>query len=111
MRLVYPLPVKKVIPDNGQVLSLDDVLSVAKEGVFIANDRDQLPFGRQFGGQRTEGVLADQVRVTRVFRVHRDGGVPRNGFGSRGGDGKECADAADSVLCGTGFAPVSIFLF
>ena len=56
--------------------------------VFIADDRDEFLIRRQFGGQRTHDVLADKMRVTRVFRIHGHSGVAGNRLGPRRGDGE-----------------------
>src|SRR6185437_13794496 len=56
--------------------------------VFIADDGDELFLRRQMDGQGTDHVLADQVRVTRVLRVHGYGGIARDGFRTGGGDGE-----------------------
>ena len=56
--------------------------------MLVADDRDELLLARQFGGQRTHDVLADEMRVTRVFRIHGHGGVAGNRFRARRGDGE-----------------------
>ena len=56
--------------------------------MLVADDRDELLLARQFGGQRTDDVLADEMRVTRVFRIHGHGGVAGNRLGPSGGDGE-----------------------
>ena len=56
--------------------------------MLVADDRDELLLARQFGGQRTDDVLADEMRVTRVFRIHGHGGVAGNRLGPRRGDGE-----------------------
>ena len=70
--------------------------------MLVADDRNQLLFAHKFRRQRTQHVLADEMRVTRVFRIHGHGGVARNRFRPRRRNRQERR---------TGVAPVSIFIF
>ena len=56
--------------------------------MLVADDGDEFLTLRQFSGQRPHDVLADKMRVTRVFRIHGHGGVAGNRLGARGGDGQ-----------------------
>ncbi len=51
--------------------------------MLIANDRNEFLFARQFHRQRPQHVLADEMRVTRVFWIHGHGGVAGNSFRAR----------------------------
>ena len=49
-------------------------------GIFVGDDRNLPP------DQRQDDVLADQMRVALVVRMHRDGGVAEHRLRPRGGD-------------------------
>ena len=51
----------------------------------IGNDRDDSP------GQRNANMLADEMRVPLVGRMHADGGVAEHRFGAGGGEGNALA--------------------
>ena len=57
----------------------------------VADDGDELLLARQLDGQRSHDVLADEVRVARVLRVHGHGGVAGDGLGPRRGNGQPCS--------------------
>ena len=63
--------------------------------LFVADDRDELLFARQFGRQRTQNMFADELRVTRVLRVDGHRGVAGNGFRSGRRDGQPDAGRLD----------------
>ena len=91
--------------DDGQLVPLADVeVRLVVRGrdfqhagaeseihVVVANDRDELFRVGNLDGQRTANLLADEMRVARILRIHGDGGVAGNGLGTRGGDGQERA--------------------
>ena len=52
-------------------------------GIFVGDDRNAA------ADQRQDHVLADQMRVAFVVRMHRDRGVAEHGLGPRGGDHDE----------------------
>ena len=52
-------------------------------GIVVGDDRDPA------ADQRQDHVLADQMAVALVVRIHRDAGVAQHGFGPRGGDDDE----------------------
>ena len=52
-------------------------------GIFIGDDRNLPP------DQRQDDMLADQMRVAFVVRMHRDRGVAKHRLGARGGDDNE----------------------
>ena len=68
-----------------------------KIDVLIADDRNQLLLLRQFSGQRTNDVLADQMRVARILRIHRHGRIARDRFRTRGGNRQQRARAASAT--------------
>ena len=56
--------------------------------MLVADDWNELLILRQFGRQRTHDMLADEMRVTRVFWIHSHSGVAGNRLRPRGGDGE-----------------------
>ncbi|CAH0325853.1 hypothetical protein SRABI106_04543 [Rahnella aquatilis] len=49
-------------------------------GVFIGNNRNTTAY------QRENDLFADQIAVTRIFRVNGNAGITEHGFRTRGGD-------------------------
>ncbi|CCK17248.1 hypothetical protein BN136_3258 [Cronobacter universalis NCTC 9529] len=49
-------------------------------GVFVADDRDAAV------NQRQHDILADQIFITRIFRVYGNAGIAQQGFRAGGGD-------------------------
>ena len=52
-------------------------------GIFVGDDRNLSP------DQRQDHVLADQMRVALIVRMHRDRGIAEHGLRPRGGDHDE----------------------
>ena len=52
-------------------------------GIFIRNDRNPA------SDQGQDHVLADQMRVARIIRMHGDGGIAEHRLGARGCDHDE----------------------
>ena len=59
--------------------------------MIVADDGDKFFLSRILSGQWTDRMLPDELGVTRIARIHSDGGVARNGFWSRGRDGEKCS--------------------
>ncbi len=79
----------------------EDARAEFKIHMLIANDGDEFLLKRQFCRERPYDVLADEMRVTRVFRIHGHGGIAGNCFRARGGDGQP--DATGGIDFGAGF--------
>ena len=79
--------------------------------MLIADDGNELLFARQFGGQRSHDVFADEMSVAFVLRVYGHGGIAGNRFGPGRCDGEPDAGRADLVIRRTGILPVCIFIF
>ncbi len=59
--------------------------------VLVADDGDELLLAREFGGQGTDDMFADEFRVTRVLGIHGHGSVAGNGLRSRGRNRQKCS--------------------
>src|SRR5690606_30822049 len=65
--------------------------------VIVADDRDAFLVFRKFSRQRTVNVLTDEMRVTWIFRIHGNGSVAWNCFGTSGGNRQPCVRLLDDL--------------
>ena len=81
----------------GLVVRGGDFEDAGAEGeidVFVSDDRE---WRLIFDGQRAAHVFADEMGVALVLGIHGDGGVARDHFRTRGGDGEPGAGLFDDL--------------
>ena len=64
---------------------LDRACALFRIGIFVGDNRDQA------ADQRQANMLADQMLIARIVRMHRDRGVAQHRLRPRGGDGQPFA--------------------